>query len=121
MTRKQSPSYVARYPWPGNLDIAMMARRLPAQSRVSFEQLEILGAAVRLLFFERQISIRPLSGLAKLLDHIDVSASEWRNGTGQSVDAMIYATTAMRVVESILGAKDERAADACYRRIAKKT
>jgi hypothetical protein len=107
-------------PWPGNLRVVAMAFRLRPQDRLTFEQLADLAKNVRALFTNRNICIKPLSTLGRLLQHVDSIAAQWASGLGQDVTAMIDAITAMRVTEAILSAQGECMADTCYRRIAKK-
>jgi hypothetical protein len=93
---------------------------LSSRDRISLAELALLGQSVRALFAELQIDIRPLSTLSVLLSRLDQVAEQWQRGEGQDVATMIDVTTALRVIEAILAAKEEPLARDCYLRIASK-
>jgi hypothetical protein len=116
----QHISYAPNKGWLSGSKITAQAHQLPPKDRLTFEQLSTLAHEVRSLFADRNIRIQPLSALGRLLTHVDSISAQWKSGVGQTVRAMIDGTTAMRVIDSILAAKNESDGNTCYQRIAKK-
>ena len=113
-------SYAPRLPVPGNLDVTSFLTRLLPRERITFDELAMLVTSVKKLFAALGIEIKPLSTLAALFRHVEATAAQWASGQGQDIKTMIDTTTAMRIVDAILAAKDDPGAVTCYRRIAKK-